>query len=159
MAPATKKIPDGFHTVTPQLVLDPCADAIEWYKKAFGAREIARALGPDGKIMHADVQIGHSRVFMNDPVMGSKSPQALGGSPVSLWLYVEDVDALFDRAVAAGAKAQMPVADQFWGDRMGHLSDPFGYSWSIATHTEDLTPDEIRTRQAEFMKQFAPTGR
>jgi PhnB protein len=155
MAKAKKSVPEGFHTVTPHLVLDNAAQAIDWYKKALGAEEVARANGPDGKVMHAELRIGDSRIMMNDAMMGGKGPKAIGGSPASLWLYVDDCDALFNRAVAAGAQAKMPLADQFWGDRSGMIADPHGYSWTIATHKEDLTMQEIEQRQAEFMKQFA----
>jgi PhnB protein len=156
MAKAKNAIPEGFHTVTPQLTLDNAAQAIDWYKKAFGAEEISRAVGPDGKVMHADLKIGNSRIMVNDALMGAKGPHAFGGSPASLWLYVEDCDALFNRAVAAGAKTQQgpmgKVSDQFWGDRAGTLIDPSGYQWTIATHKEDLTRSEMDQRMAEFMK-------
>jgi len=163
MAKAKSPIPEGFHTVTPQLTLDNCADAIEWYKKALGAQELSRAIGPDGKIMHAEIKIGDSKIMVNDAMMGGKGPKAMGGSPISLWVYVDDCDALFNRAVTAGAQvAPGPmgaVMDQFWGDRSGTLTDPHGYRWTIATHKEDLTPQEIQQRQEAFMKQFAaPSG-
>src|ERR1700689_3355736 len=128
MAKAKHAVPEGLHTVTPMLTLDNAARAIEWYKKALGAEEITRSVGPDGKILHAMVRIGDSRLMLHDAMMGGKGPGAIGGSPVSLWIYVEDCDALFNRAVAAGA--QVPpgpmgqVADQFWGDRCGTLTDP-----------------------------------
>ena len=160
MAKAKKPVPEGYHTVTPLLTLDNAADAIEWYKQAFGAVEPGgRAVGPDGKILHAELRIGDSVIMLHDAVMGGKGPKALGGSPVSLWIYVDDCDALFNRAVAAGA--QIPpgpmagMADQFWGDRCGTLMDPHGYTWTIATRKEDLTEAEIAQRQADFMKQFA----
>ena len=160
MAKATRAVPQGFHTVTPQLTLDNAASAIDWYKKALGAEEVSRATGPDGKVMHADLRIGDSHIMLNDAMMGSKGPKALGGSPMSLWIYVEDCDALFNRAVAAGAQvASGPMGqmqDQFWGDRTGTLKDPHGYQWTIATHKEDLTPQEMDQRQKEFMKNFAP---
>ncbi len=159
MAKAKQAVPQGFHTVTPQLTLDNCAQAIDWYKKALNAEEVARAVGPDGKIMHAELRIGDSRIMMNDAMMGGKGPKALGGSPASLWVYVEDCDTLFNRAVAAGGQVNGPMgqlADQFWGDRSGTFLDPHGYRWTIATHKEDLTPDEVQQRQAEFMKNFAP---
>ena len=105
--------------------------------------------------MHAELQIGNSRIMMNDAVMGGKGPKAMGGSPASIWLYVDDADALFNRAVGAGAEARMPMMDQFWGDRFGSIADPHGYTWSIATHKEDLTREEVEQRQTEFMKQFA----
>ncbi|HEY1911370.1 MAG TPA: VOC family protein [Vicinamibacterales bacterium] len=162
MAKAKKAVPDGYHTVTMALTLDNAAEAIDWYKKALGAEEVARASGPDGKIMHAEIRIGDSRIMVNDPMMGGKGPKAFGGSPASLWLYVEDCDALFNRAVAAGATV-LPgmgaMADQFWGDRSGSFSDPHGYRWTIASHKEDLTPQEMQQRQEAFMKQFAPAAK
>jgi len=154
MAKAKHAIPEGYRTVTPALVLDDASAAIDWYKKALGAEEVTRSLGPDGKIMHAEIRVGDSRVMVNDAVMGLKSAKDLGGSPMSLWLYVEDCDALFKRAVAAGAQVGMPLGDMFWGDRFGSIVDPFGYRWSIATHKEDLTPDEIKEREAAWMKQM-----
>jgi uncharacterized glyoxalase superfamily protein PhnB len=159
MAKAPKPIPEGFHTVTPQLVLDNGAQAIEFYKRAFGAEEINRHLGPDGKIMHAMMKIGDSFIMMNDAMMGSpKSANGYGGSPVSLWLYVSDCDALFKRATAAGAEVRVPLADQFWGDRGGAVTDPEGYTWWIATHKEELTPAELEERTREFFKQMAPSA-
>jgi PhnB protein len=154
MPKAKRAVPEGYHTVTPHLVLDNAAQALEWYKKALGAEEISRSTGPDGKIMHAELRIGDSRIMMNDVMVG-KGPAAYGGSPAALWLYVEDCDALFNRAVAAGAKVTVPMADQFWGDRCGGISDPEGYTWSIATRKEDLTRAEMEQRAAEFFKQFA----
>jgi len=164
MSKAKKAVPEGHHTVTPQLTLDNAAQAIDWYKKALGAEELSRATGPDGKIMHAEIQIGDSRIMLNDPMGGGKGPKAIGGSPASLWLYVEDCDALYNRAIAAGAQTFGPMgkmADQFWGDRCGTVSDPHGYLWTIATHKEDLSPQEMKQRQDEFFKQFAqqPTHR
>jgi PhnB protein len=156
MAKAAKPVPEGYHTITPQLTLDNAAQTIDWYKKAFGAEELSRSVGPDGKVMHAEVKIGNSRIMVNDVMVGaSKGPQAFGGSPASLWLYVENSDALFNRAVAAGAKVQMPLDDQFWGDRGGAVSDPAGYTWWIATRKEDLTEAEVQQRAAEFFKQMA----
>jgi PhnB protein len=160
MAKAKRAVPEGFHTVTPQLTLDNAAQAIDWYKKALGAEEVSRAVGPDGKIMHAEIRIGDSRVMLNDAMMGGKGPKAFGGSPASLWVYVEDCDALFKRAVAAGGKVDAgpmgSMSDQFWGDRCANVTDPHGYRWTIATHKEDLTREEMEKRQAEFMKNFAP---
>jgi PhnB protein len=160
MAKAKSPVPEGFHTVTPQLTLDNAAQAIDWYKKALGAEEVSRAVGPDGKIMHADLRIGNSHIMLNDPMGGGKGPKAFGGSPASLWIYVEDCDAVFNRAVKAGAQVSGgpmgQMADQFWGDRAGTLSDPHGYTWTIATHKEDLSRQEIEQRQKEWMKQFAP---
>ena len=160
MAKAKQAVPEGHHTITPQLTLDDAAQAIDWYKKALGATEVARATGPDGKIMHAEVRIGDSLIMLNDAMGGGKAVKAFGGSPASLWVYVQDCDALFNKAVAAGAKvADGPMGrmqDQFWGDRCGTFTDPQGYRWTIATHKEDLSPREMEQRQAEWMKQFAP---
>jgi PhnB protein len=159
MAKATHAIPEGHHTVTPQLTFEDAAGAIDWYKKAFGAEEMGRAVGPDGKIMHAELRIGDSRVMLNDAMMGGKGPKTLGGSPVSLWIYVDDCDSLFNQAVAAGGQIGFGgmghMQDQFWGDRSGSIIDPHGYTWTIATHKEDLTPEEMKQRQDAFMKQFA----
>ncbi|HMF10528.1 MAG TPA: VOC family protein [Thermoanaerobaculia bacterium] len=159
MAKAKSAIPEGFHTVTPQLTLDNAAQAIDWYKKALGADEVTRAVGPDGQIMHAELRIGDSLIMLNDAMGGGKGPKAMGGSPASLWVYVKDCDSLYQRAVAAGG--QVPpgpmgaMADQFWGDRCGTFTDPHGYRWTIATRKEDLTPQEMDQRQKEWMKQFA----
>ena len=158
MAKAKSAVPAGHHTVTPHLILDNAAQAIEWYKKGLGAEEVARHVGPDGKIMHAEIRIGDSLIMLNDPMGGGKGPKAIGGSPASLWLYVEDCDALYKRAVAAGGQAFGPMgqmADQFWGDRCGTITDPHGYSWTIATRKEDLSRQEMEQRQAEWMKKFA----
>ena len=155
MAIAKKPVPEGYSTVTPQLTIDQCAQAIDWYKTALGAEDLGRATGPDGKILHAEIRIGNSRIMVNDPMMGSRDPKALGGSPASLWLYVEDCDPLFTRAIAAGGRVHGEMgklADQFWGDRSGTFLDPFGYLWTIATRKEDLTPDEMKERQTAFMK-------
>jgi PhnB protein len=155
MATAKRPVPEGYSTVTPQLTLDNAAQAIDWYKKGLGAEELSRSTGPDGKIMHAEIKIGNSRIMLNDAVMGGKGPKAIGGSPASLWLYVEDCDALFNKAVSAGAQTKMPVDNQFWGDRCGVLLDPHGFQWAIATHKEDLTPEEMNKRAAEFYKKFS----
>jgi uncharacterized glyoxalase superfamily protein PhnB len=155
MAKAKKAIPEGFHTVTPNLVVDGAAEAINWYVKALGAEERGRMAGSDGKIMHAELRIGDSIIFLNDPVMGSKSPKQFGGSPVNFHIYVEDADALFNRAVQAGATVRMPVTDMFWGDRSGMVVDPYGHSWGIGTRKEDLTPAELTQREQEWMKQMA----
>jgi PhnB protein len=144
-----KAIPDGYHTLTPHLVVKGASQAIEFYKKAFGAEELGRMPGPDGKsLMHAELQIGDSRLFLVDefPEMDCRGPQTIGGTPVTIHIYVEDVDTAFSKAVAAGAQVRMPLADMFWGDRYGVLADPFGHAWSLATHKEDLTPEEIATR-------------
>jgi uncharacterized glyoxalase superfamily protein PhnB len=159
MTTAKSPVPEGFHTVTPHLIFDNSAQAIDWYKKALGADEKSRALGPDGKVMHAELQIGNSRIMLNDAMGGGKSAKAFGGSPVSLWVYVKDCDALFNRAVAAGARVESgpmgQLADQFWGDRTGMFTDPFGYQWTIATRKEDLTAEEMDRRAQEFFRQFA----
>ena len=147
MSSRVKPIPSGFHTLTPHLVVKGASQAIEFYKKAFGAQEIGRMAGPDGKsILHADLKIGDSHVFLVDemPEMGCRGPESTGGTPVTIHMYVEDVDAAFGKAVAAGATVRMPLADMFWGDRYGVLTDPFGHAWSLASHKEDLTPEEIR---------------
>ena len=160
MAKAKNPIPPGHHTVTPQLTIDNAASAIDWYKKALGAEEVARAVGPDGKIMHAEIRVGDSLIMLNDP-MGphSKGPKGYGGSPVSMWVYVDNSDALFNRAVAAGARPldgpMGQMSDQFWGDRAGTFTDPAGYMWTIATRKEELTPQEMKQRQDAWMQQFA----
>jgi PhnB protein len=151
-----KAIPEGYHTVTPHLVVREADRAIDFYKRAFGAEEQFRIPAPDGKsLMHAEIKIGSSIVFLGDesPDMGCRSPQSLGGSAGSLNLYVEDVDAAFQRAVAAGAQVKMPVTDMFWGDRYGRVLDPFGHEWGLATHKEDVSPGEIAKRAEAFFKQ------
>ena len=159
MAKAAKAVPQDLHTVTPHLILDDAAKTIDWYKKALGAEEISRSAGPDGKIMHAELKIGDSHLYLNDVINpGGKGPKAYGGSPASFWLYVENSDALFNRAVTAGAQVQMPMSDQFWGDRAGCVADPEGYSWWISTRKEDLTRAELEQRAAEFFKQAAQTS-
>jgi PhnB protein len=143
-----KAIPEGMHSITPHLVIKGASQAIDFYKKAFGAQERVRMLCPDGdSIMHAQLRIGDSALFLVEemPEMGSRGPQT-GGSPVTIHLYVEDVDSAFNAALAAGAKQIMPPADMFWGDRFAKLVDPFGHEWSLATHKEDLTPEEIGQR-------------
>lgn len=141
-----KPIPDDMHTITPHLVCDGASDAIEFYKKAFGAVELARLPGPEGKLTHAMIRIGDSNLMLVDefPDWGSLGPRSLKGSPVTIHLYVEDVDATVARAVAAGAKVTMPVNDMFWGDRYGKVEDPFGHHWSIATHVRDVSAEEIQ---------------
>lgn len=154
---AAKPIPDGFHTVTPHIVCQNASAAIDFYKKAFGAEEVMRMPGPGGGIMHAEVTIGNSRVMLVDemPQMGCKSPKSLGGSPVTIHLYVNDVDKVYNQAVGAGAIPAMPITDMFWGDRYGMVIDPFGHQWSIATHKEDLSPQQCAERMA---KAFAGGG-
>src|SRR5438067_2655989 len=159
MAQAKRPVPEGFHTVTPQLTLDNTQRALDWYKTALGAEEISRATAPDGKIMHAEIRVGDSRLMLNDEMGGGKSAKTMGGSPMSLWVYVQDCDTLFNRAVSAGAKVDGPMgkmSDQFWGDRSGTFTDPFGYRWSIATRKEDLTREEMERRGAEFFKSAQP---
>jgi len=153
---AVQAIPKGYHTVTPYMTVRDAARAIEFYKQAFGAREKGVAKTPDGKVMHAELIIGDSTIMLADefPEFGSLSPQSTGGSGMGLHIYVEDVDSAFDRAVKAGANVDMPVGDMFWGDRYGKLSDPFGHKWSIATHTRDVTMEEMEEAQKEFMKQM-----
>jgi PhnB protein len=148
-----KPIPQGMHSVTPHLICAGAADAIEFYKKAFGAVEAARLPGPNGKLMHAAVRIGDSTVMLVDemPEWGALGPKSLKGSPVTIHLYVDDADAFVARAVKAGAKVTMPVDDMFWGDRYGKLIDPFGHHWSIAEHLEDLTPEQMRERMVAFV--------
>ena len=157
MTTKAKPVPEGYHTVSPYLVIKNAGAAIDFYKKAFGAKERGRMPGPDGRIMHAEIQIGDSVIMICEemPEYGNRSPQTLGGSPVSLFLYVPDVDAQFQQAVSAGAKVDMPVADQFWGDRYGKLTDPYGHQWSMATHIEDMSPKEMGRRGAEWMAQQA----
>jgi uncharacterized glyoxalase superfamily protein PhnB len=155
MAKATSPIPKGYSTVTPVLTCEDTRKAINWYKKALGAEELSLSAGPDGKVMHAAIRIGNSYLMLHDEMMGAKGPRALGGSPVHLWLYVDDCDAAFKRAVDAGAVANTPVSDQFWGDRWGTFTDPFGLGWSVATHKEDLTKEEIEARQSEFFAEMA----
>ena len=141
-------IPDGYHSVTPYLIISGAADAIDYYQKAFGAIELMRMPAPGGKIGHAEIKIGDSPIMLADefPEMGYKSPQTLGGSPVSIMIYVADVDAVFKQAIAAGGKEQRPVKDQFYGDRMGTLEDPFGHVWHVATHKEDVPAEEMERR-------------
>ncbi len=158
MPASTKPVPEGFHTVTPSLTVRNAAQAIEFYKKALGAEELMRMPMPDGKIGHAELKIGDSVIFLSDemPGMGmSKSPQTLGGCTGVLNIYVPDVDATFERAVATGAKTTMPVADMFWGDRYGTFIDPFGFAWGIATHVEDVSPEEMDTRAKEAFAAMA----
>ena len=144
----TKPIPDGYHTATPYLIIRGASDAIEFYKKAFGATELFRFPTPDGKIGHAEIKIGDSPIMMADeyPEMGYNSPQTLGGSPVSVMIYVEDVDTVFNRAVDAGATVKEAVQDKFYGDRIGTLVDPFGHVWHVSTHREDISLEEMEKR-------------
>jgi PhnB protein len=153
-----KPIPDGYHSVTPYLILSGAAAAIDFYTAAFGAKERVRMTGPDGRIGHAEIVVGDSTVMLADeaPERGIRSPRSLGGAGVHLLLYVEDVDARFQRAMAAGAKVLRPLADQFYGDRSGTLEDPFGHQWTIATHVEDVAPQEMKKRHDDA---FSPKAR
>jgi PhnB protein len=153
----TKPIPDGYHTVTPSLTIRGAADAIDFYKRAFNAIECYRVAAPDGKIMHAEIRIGDSVVMVSEefPEWGALGPQSLGGSATTLRLYVDDVDSLAAQAVAAGCTVLRPVENQFWGDRTGMFVDSFGHRWSIASHVEDVSPDEIRRRMSAFMQSGA----
>jgi len=146
-------VPTGYHTVTPQLVCRNTSGAIEFYKKAFGARELLQMKAPDGSVAHAEIKIGDSRIMLGDemPQMGATAPQTIGGSAVHIFLYVKDVNTLFAQAVAAGATATMSPADMFWGDRYAKVTDPYGHKWSMATHIEDLSPKEMARRGAEEM--------
>ena len=150
MTTKVKPIPDGYHTVTPYLIVHDAARAIEFYKRAFGAEELFRMAGPGGKVGHAEIKIGDSPVMLADehPEMGARSPRSIGASPVSLLLYVEDVDTFFNQALAAGATVIRPIENKFYGDRSGGLEDPFGYQWYVATHVEDVSPEELERRAA-----------
>lgn len=157
MAHHVKAIPDGYHSISPALTCKDAARAIDFYKKAFNAQEIMRMAAPDGKISHAELKIGDSVIFLNDemgPMMGTTT-----GTPrLSLFLYVEDADTTFNNAVKAGAKVDMPLENQFWGDRYGKLTDPFGHQWGVATHVEDVAPEEINKRAAAFFAKMAAHG-
>jgi PhnB protein len=145
---SVRAIPAGHRTVTPYLTIKHAAKALEFYKQAFGATEVYKLMMPDGRLGHAEIRLGDSMIMLSDefPEYGGKAPDTLGGSPVSIHLYVEDVDAFFKRALAAGAKPRQPVMDQFWGDRSGQLEDPFEHVWWVATHKEDVAPEEIQKR-------------
>ena len=150
---AVRPVPEGYHTATPYLTVDDAAAAIEFYKRAFGATERVRMAAPDGKIAHAELEIGDSIVMLSDPFPHAQTrpPRELGGTSGGVFLYVEDVDSAFERAVDAGATVTMPLEDMFWGDRFGSVNDPFGHHWSLATHTEDLTEQEIAERAQAAM--------
>ncbi len=153
------KIPEGYHTMTPNLCVSHGVKAIEFYQKAFGAEEIARMPAPGGGLLHAELKIGDSKFMLGEeiPEMGALSPKTLGGSPVTFYVYVENVDAAFERALKAGAKAVRPVADMFWGDRVGRLEDPFGHNWSLAQHLRFPTPEEMEKGQAAYLAQMQTT--
>lgn len=151
----TKAIPDGYHSVTPYLVLDQAAKAIEFYKQVFGATEIVRMPDPGGRIGHAEIKIGNSHVMLSDefPEMGFRGPKSLGGAPVTLMVYVDNADDVFRKAIAAGAQERQAMKDQFYGDRSGQIQDPFGHVWTIATHVEDVTPEEMQRRVKQYFQQ------
>jgi len=152
MATKAQAIPKGYHTVTPSLVVDGAAKALDFYKKALEAEEVMRFPGPDGTIMHAEIRIGDSRIMLGDemPEQGGRGPKLYGGTPVSFFIYRENVDAAWKRAVEAGGKPVMPLADQFWGDRAGCFEDPFGHRWWLAQHVQDMTPEELRKAAESF---------
>ncbi|HLQ46348.1 MAG TPA: VOC family protein [Planctomycetaceae bacterium] len=152
---SVKPIPDGYHTVTPYLIVKGAADAIEFYKRVFGATEFMRVPGPGGCVAHAEIKIGDSIIMLADefPQMDALSPKTIGGTPVGLMLYVANVDEVFARAIAAGAKELRPLQNQFYGDRSGTVADPFGHKWTIGTHVEDVTPEEIQRRMAAMKPQ------
>ncbi len=157
MAHHVKAIPDGYHSISPALTCKDAARAIEYYKKAFNAEEIMRMPSPDGKISHAELQIGDSRIFLNDE-MGPMTGTSTGTPRMSLFLYVEDADTTFNNAVKAGGKVDMALENQFWGDRYGKFTDPFGHQWGIATHVEDVAPEEISKRAEAFFAKMAAHG-
>jgi PhnB protein len=153
----TQPIPEGYHTLTPYIAVDNASEAIDFYKRAFGAKERSRMPGPDGKIAHAELDIGDSIVMLSDPFPQSsvRPPKEIGGSSASIFMYVEDVDAVVKQATEVGAKVTMEVQDMFWGDRFGSVQDPFGHTWSVATHIEDLTPEEIAKRGQAAMAEMS----
>jgi PhnB protein len=157
---ATKPIPDGYHTATPYLIVNGAAEAIEFYKRAFAATELLRMADPQGRIGHAEIRVGDSVIMLADEHhdMGYRGPRSMGGSSVSILLYVDDVDTIFDRALSAGATVQRPIANQFYGDRSGKLEDPFGHVWTIATHVEDVSPEEMRRRAEAAMRSSATSA-
>ena len=160
MAGEVKGVREGSHTITAHLIVDGGDKALEFYKNAFGAKILGVYHTPDGKVMHAEMQIGDSRVMLADafPMPGCGSPKTLGGTPVVLNLYVDNVDPLFDQAVNAGAKVTMPLANQFWGDRYGQVEDPFGHKWALGQHIEDIAPEEMERRAREAFKHMAAAG-
>ncbi|MGC2422293.1 MAG: VOC family protein [Candidatus Acidiferrales bacterium] len=155
MAKSVKPIPDGYHSITPSLTCRDAARAIEFYKKAFGASERMRMGGPDGKIMHAELQIGDSLIFVNDPMGPAAASEPSATVPMSIYLYVEEADAVFNRAIAAGARVNVPLQDMFWGDRYGAVIDPFGHHWGVATHIKDASLEEIERGQKAMMARMA----
>jgi PhnB protein len=150
-----RPIPEGYHSVTPYLTVNNAARAIDFYQRAFGAKKIMQMDGPDGKISHAELKIGDSMLMLSDEMpRGNKSPQSLGGSTVGIFLYVDNVDTVFNQAKSAGAKVDAPLEDMFWGDRFGKLTDPFGHSWALATHIEDVAPQDMKKRDQEAMAKM-----
>jgi len=160
MPEKVKAVPPGFHTLTPHLTVRDADKALEFYKNALGAEILNVARMPDGKVLHASLRIGDSMLMLNDefPEMGGLSPLSTGGAGVTIHIYTENVDAAFNRAVSAGAQVKMPLMDQFWGDRYGIVGDPFGHSWSLATHIKDLSPEEMERAQEEAMAKMAPVA-
>jgi len=160
MAQQVKAIPDGYHTITPALSVRDAARAIEFYQKAFNAQQVDRLEAPDGNVMHASLKIGNSFFMLGEenPQMGAPSPLTLNGTPFSLYLYVENVDTAFSQAVKAGAKVEMQVTDMFWGDRAGQVSDPFGHRWWLATHKQDLMPEQIKQGAQKAFAEMAQAG-
>jgi len=156
MSQNVNAVPDGYNTITPNITVRDAAKAIDFYQKAFGAEEVMRMPGPGGKIMHAELRIGNSRFMLADemPEMGNKGPASYGGTPTSFYVYVNNVDAAWKRAVGAGAKVLMPLEDMFWGDRTGRLEDPFGHPWVLAQHVKDLSMAEIKKGQDAFMERL-----
>jgi PhnB protein len=157
MAQKVRPIPEGYHTLTASIVVSDAARAIDFYKRAFGAVEIGRFPSPDGKIAHAEMKIGDSKLMLSDEFSfgPTRAPESLGGTTTVFYLYTEDVDSLYNRAVQAGATVKFPLKDQFWGDRTGHLADPFGHIWALATHKEDVDPEEMKRRGAVEMAKMA----
>jgi PhnB protein len=161
MENSTKPIPDGYHTVTPTITVQDASGALAFYAKAFGAEEVMRMPGPGGRIMHAEIKIGDSRIMLQDemPEMRNKSPKGYGGSPVNFYVYVNDVDASWKRATGAGGKTVMGLEDMFWGDRTGCLEDPYGHTWTLAQHVKDMTPEEMKKGQEAFTAKMHATTR
>ena len=160
MSSTVKPIPDGYHTVNPSLTIKGAAEALEFYEKALGAEIIYSLPMPDGKVMHAEMKIGNSTIMLSDefPDWGALSPATIKGCPITLMIYVEDVDASHAQAIKAGAKENMAPADQFWGDRMSGVNDPYGYKWNFLTHIEDVSPEEIKRRADEWLKNGSGCG-
>lgn len=156
MSEDVQPVPEEYGTVTPSLTVDGCGEALAFYEEALGAEVLSRAGGPGGKVWHAEIRVGDSRIMVNDefPGHGASAPTTLGGSSVSLWLYVEDADAAWRRMVDAGAEGEMEPEDMFWGDRMGSVIDPWGHRWSLATRVEDLSPEELERRQQEALEEW-----